>query len=272
MFILAGGERRNIVFRNPTGCVMRRDELPKDADEVWYADCCPDNMADPTDGLPFRVFDHHLSNARRHSADKRCIFDMDLSGTSLMARELGLTDDSDVKLFPELRRLISALEAYDLGRFDNADGQFLADLAATYTQDQMLDSLLDNLNRIFDSALLHARADAIAAVRKLYAEKAAEYARFVVIEDMLWGQLKVGVAVSPVYWKNEVALRILHSGRADLAMIIDPTSQMVSLRSLPGGPDCSVIAGSYGGGGHARAAGYKGNGEAMLQALMEEVF
>ncbi len=56
-----------------------------------------------------------------------------------------------------------------------------------------------------------------------------------------------------------------------MALIIDPTTQMISLRSNPGGPDCSMIAARYGGGGHARAAGFKGNGQFMLSALIESV-
>ena len=285
MFIWAGGLRRNVIFRNPGQCSLTAAELASfDVDEVWFADLCPASLEDPAGGLPFHVFDHHLSNVQRHGDDPRCTFDMTKSGTSLLARELNVIRPADP--FPRyglamelnVQELIDALEAYDLGRFDNREGQRLADAAGTYTQDEMLDILILNGPDTMFHRDIVSRAEAMASVRKIYAEQAARNARIEEWDAVDVGSLdctpvRVAVAVSPVYWKNAVAMGMLARPEApQVAVIIDPTTQMVSLRSLPGGPDCSVMAGLYGGGGHARAAGFKASGGKMLEALSRTVF
>lgn len=268
MFLLAGGKRENIVFRNPSTAFLTPGEAAA-FDEVWFADVCPPSLDnEPAGGKPFHVFDHHLSNMKKFGNDPRCTFDMKKSGTSLMASELDVTDSPSFYGTP-MSDLIGALEAYDLGRFDEPLGVRLADAASSYTQDEMLSELFINgADALYDQRIV-ARAEALASVRNLYAEQAASYAysfQFPGTGDEI---IECGMAVSPVYWKNEVALRILKDH--DLALIVDPTTQMVSLRSKEGGPDCSMIAARYGGGGHARAAGFKGNGLQMLNALTEAV-
>lgn len=277
MFLWAGGRRDMILFRNPSGLLLKAEDVPEQATEVWYADCCPSDLTDPAGGRPFRVFDHHVSNARKFETDPRCTFDMNKSGTSLMAHVLGLghcyesagiSDPID----EDAQRLIDALEAYDLGHFDHQNGEFLADLAATYSQIEMLDLLIKCGTDVFHRTEMIARVDGVVAMRKLYADAAFRAVRWDEIADGDCGVVRVGVAVSPVYWKNEVANRILHSGKADVAVIFDPTGGMVSMRANPGAPDVSVIAEMYGGGGHARSAGFKANSWDMLKALMSEVF
>lgn len=276
MFIWAGGKRENIRFRNPNGCALTPEDIG-DAEEVWFADLCPPVLDGAGGGLPFHVFDHHLSNQKRYGEDPRCTFSLSHSGTSLMFRELGLRqalDDREREYLPhhvDERDLVEALEAYDLGRFDHFPGQRLADVASTYTQEQMLEILTErDVEEVLFDRDLTQRAEAAAAMRNLYAEAAAKTCRRMSLNfggEMVY----LGVATSPVYWKNEVAERILNSGCA-VAVMIDPVTQMVSLRSRPGGPDCSRIAGLFGGGGHARAAGFKGNGARMLDSLTEVVF
>jgi nanoRNase/pAp phosphatase (c-di-AMP/oligoRNAs hydrolase) len=88
------------------------------------------------------------------------------------------------------------------------------------------------------------------------------------------------VVTSPVYWKNSVAEACLdrvyrfdgHDAKVEMVAIIDPTSQMCSLRSRNGGPDCSYIATEYGGGGHARAAGFRIGGAGLLNVMAQKVF
>jgi oligoribonuclease NrnB/cAMP/cGMP phosphodiesterase (DHH superfamily) len=279
MFLWSGGRRDRILFKNPSGLVLTQEDLAADVDEVWYADCCPPDLLDPAAGRPFRVFDHHVSNMRSYGHDERCVFDMAKSGTSLMASVLGCLDDSDIPWMQTRRQLIAALEAYDLGRFDDVAGQRLADAAASYSQEEMLDTMV----RLGPSGVLHdrelsARAEAMAAVRKLYADSAARSAYYSkmalpAIAGITDDFVRIGVSASPPYWKNEVSERILDSGSADVAVVIDVTGGGVSLRSRPGGPDCSLIAGLYGGGGHARAAGFKvRNGQYMLELLSYQVF
>lgn len=276
MFLWAGGRRDRILFKNPSMLVLPPEEVPSDVDEVWYADCCPPTMNEPAAGRPFRVFDHHVSNERQFGSDPRCTFDMGKSGSSLMASVLGQVDDSDSFEMEGRRDLIRALESYDLGRFDYEPGQRLADIAATYSQEQMLDLMFElGPHGVLHDRDLTCRAEAMASVRNLYADSASKAAHYsnISFSAPIDATLRVGVAASPVYWKNEVSERILDSGKADLAVVIDVTGGMVSLRSRSTGPDCSIIAGLYGGGGHARAAGFKiKKGGYALELLSYEVF
>ncbi len=255
---------------------MRRDELPADIDEVWYVDCCPKDLTDPAGGLPFRVFDHHVSNQMLHGNDPRCTFVMDKSGTSLFAEIVGVGNltsrfglDAE-SILNGRKHVVQAIEDYDLGRFHEADGQFLADLAATFTQDEMLKCLLRDEEDVFYATVLSARADAVAQTRRIYAESAARSAYYShSFRPPGWGDgfCSAGIAVSPVFWKNDVAEEILK--KVELAIIIDPTGGMVSLRSKT--LDCSTMATAMGGGGHARAAGFKANSHDILKSMMNEV-
>ena len=276
VFVWAGGRRDRILFRNPSGLVLTQDDVPSDVTDVWYADCCPPTMDDPAAGREFRVFDHHVSNQRLFDSDPRCTFDMKRSGTSLMAEVLGQIDESDQSIEMCARiDLIRALESYDLGRFDYAPGMRLADIAGTFSQEDLLDLMVSAGPReVLRSSDLSSRADAMASVRNLYAEAAARsahYSNLAVPFSVL--DIRFGMAASPVYWKNEVAERILDSGKAELAVVIDITGGTVSLRSRVSGPDCSAIAGLYGGGGHARAAAFRiKHSSYALELLGEMVF
>lgn len=269
VFIWAGGRRDRILFNNPSGLVLTADDLPSDVTEVWYADCCPPDLLDPAVGRPFRVFDHHVSNMRLFGHDERCLFDMDRSGTSLMAYALGQVDDSDTFEMQGRRDLIEALEAYDLGRFDHAPGVRLADVAGTYSQDRMLDLMLElGPHGTVHDRDLTCRADAMAATRNLYVESALRSVHYTRLTLSGVGYFRAGIGSSPVYWKNELAERILESGNADVAVVIDIIGGSVSLRSRPDGPDCSHIAGLYGGGGHAKAAGFKASKGVYMHELL----
>lgn len=274
MFLWAGGRRDRILFKSPSSLLLTVDEIPSDVCEVWYADCCPSSMIDPAAGRPFRVFDHHVSNDRLFSHDARCVFDMKKSGTSLLYSQLGIEDDySSLPGGESVDLLVKALESYDLGRFDYAPGQRLADIAATFNQESFLDLMftLGPHAILYDSAL-SARAEAMEGVRKIYSESAERNALYSVVK-FSEAPIRVGVASSPVDWKNDVADKILNSGKADMAVIIDITGGMISLRSRESGPDCSLIAGLYGGGGHARAAGFKmGKSQKILEVISNEVF
>lgn len=270
MFLWGGGRRDRILFRNPSDLILRDKDLPTDVDEVWFADCCPPSMNDPAAGRPFRVFDHHVSNQRLFGHDPRCVFDMKRSGTSLMAHVMGLPPSNWSQ---HAQSLIEALEAYDLGRFDHVPGMRLADIATSYSQEEMLDRMHAlGATDVLDNEAWNARAAAMSSLRNLYAESAVRGARFDTLS--LGGDLppmRVGIVSSPVYWKNECAYRILSSGQAELAVVVDITAGMVSLRSGHGGPDCSSIASMFGGGGHARAAGFRIGTHRMLATLSHEV-
>jgi oligoribonuclease NrnB/cAMP/cGMP phosphodiesterase (DHH superfamily) len=276
MFLWAGGKRSNIIFKNPNQCDLTTEEAAP-YDEVWFVDLCPSQMKDPAGGKPFHVFDHHASNVKRFGDDVNCTFSMKRSGTSLLGEMTGVYDPEwlDLKIVDYddpnhhkiLRaKLVFAFEAYDLGRFDHENGMYLADLAASFTQDEMLDVVQQHGHEVFNITSYHSRVEALASLRKIYADSAVKN---ILIKD--FEGLKVGVVSSPVFWKNEVAERILnHEIGFDLAVVIDMVGGMVSLRSRPGGPDCSVIAGRYGGGGHPCAAGFKVNQTMLTSVLFEE--
>lgn len=255
MYVWAGGSRDRLLFRSPSGLQLRPEDVPTGVEEVWYADCCPQDLTDPAAGRPFRVFDHHVSFQRLHGTDPRCVFDMDESGTSLMARTLAL-----VGLGTAEDDFIEAMRDYDLGRFGNHKGQRLADLASTFTQEQLLDLFIErDAEGIMYDRDLTARAAGAAAVRAVYCEQAAKAA---VVGSLSFEHplehVSIAAAASPLHWKNDTAQQILDTRPSvDVAVIFDVMGGMVSLRSRPGGPDCSVIAGLFGGGGHAKAAGFK---------------
>lgn len=278
VFLWAGGRRDRILFRNPSSTVLAPEDLPSDVTEVWYADCCPSTMDDPAVGRSFRVFDHHVSNERLFGADPRCVFDMKRSGSSLLAHVLGQVDDTESFEMDGRRELIRALESYDLGRFDYEPGQRLADVTATYSQDGMLDLMLElgPHGTLYDRDLT-SRAEAMGAVRTLFVESAVRSTHNATLMlplafDGTLRPVRVAVVASPVYWKNDVSARILDSGEVDVAVVIDVTGGMTSLRSRAGGPDCSAIAAMFGGGGHARAAGFKVGATRILELMTGEVF
>lgn len=279
MFVMAGGRRDRILFRNPSGLILKPEAVPADVTEIWYADCCPPDLADPACGRQFLVFDHHISNAQKFGDDPRCTFDMHRSGTSLMAHVLGLMPTEEdlttaFRKYDSFSPLVEALEAYDLGRFDNEAGQRLADIAASYSQEELLDLMIerDPEGILYDRDLT-ARAEALSSVRELYAESALRSCRR--IQDFRapgWPEehpaVTAAVAVAPVYWKNAVAEKLLET--VDVAIIIDVVGGMVSFRSRD--VDVSTMATAMGGGGHMRASGFKANSWDMLRALMNEVF
>lgn len=270
MYVWAGGDPSRVLFRNPSGLQLSLDDVPAGVEEVWYADCCPQDLTDPAAGRPFRVFDHHVSSQRVHGSDPRCDFDMEECGTSLLAKRFSL-----VGLGRAEDEFIAAMRDYDLGRFDNPAGLRLADLASTFTQEQMLSVMIEReAEGLMYDRDLTARAAGAASIRQLYCDQAARSAHVETVE--LGGEpVRTAFAACPRDWKNDAAMRILDSrSDADLVVIFDVMGGMVSLRSRDGGPDCSRLAGLFGGGGHRRAAGFKMplRPTAGLQAIVREVF
>ena len=74
--------------------------------------------------------------------------------------------------------------------------------------------------------------------------------------------LTVGIVMCPAILASEMGNLLLNERNIDIAhmdYIDQMATTLVSLRSKPGGPDVSVLAGKYGGGGHKNAAGYRIN-------------
>lgn len=283
VFVKAGGLQANVRFRLPNNCVLKPNDV-MGLDEVWFVDVCPSDLTDPAGGLPFRVIDHHVTNVRRFDGDPRCTFSLDHSGTSLLAREVGLVG---------FDRLVRALEAYDLGRFHDADGMLLADLASTYAQDEMLNRLVGRLSKsenlydshpILDSEYFVARAEGVAGMRDDWARRCARSAYVFILDDNYAlddRRFVAALAVCPPNWTNAVSQAIMDRDdfrycgadvSVQVAVCVDPNGGQVSLRTRDDAVDCSRIAEGFGGGGHRKAAGFRTVGGTGLRGLIEEIF
>lgn len=270
MYVWAGGGVDRVLFRSPSGLQLTPQDVPAEVEEVWYADCCPEDLTDPAAGRTFRVFDHHVSSQRLHGSDPRCLFDMGECGTSLVAKRLSLTGLGRAE-----DELIGAIRDYDLGRFWNRAGQRLADLASTFTQEDLFHLMVSrDAEEIMYDRDLTDRSDGAAAVRRLYCDQAA---RSAYVETLGIGGESITIAflAVPRDWKNDASQRVLDT-RHEVALVavFDVMGGMVSLRSRDDGPDCSRLASLFGGGGHRRAAGFRMpvRPDAGLQALAREVF
>lgn len=280
MFVWTGGKRENIIFKPPHDCALTPEEADP-FDEVWFVDLCPKDLTDPAGGKTFWVCDHHATNVKKFGDDDRCTFSMVHSGTSLLARETGYIDEKwlEEDLSPDHDRwihdrvmIIKALEAYDLGRFDEWRGQRMADAAGSMSQETLLVWLLTHGPTVLYEPEIVYRATAMASARNIYAQRAAESALYLEFKPPCWGvasgTVDAGVAISPEPWKNAVAEEILR--RAELAIIVDSTTWQLSFRSKT--LDVSSMAQVFGGGGHKRAAGFKIGSHGILRAVLEEIF
>lgn len=274
VFIWSGGSRSNVIFKTPSDCLLTSDEAAP-FDEVWFVDLCPHDLSDPAGGKPFWVCDHHKTNLERFGDHPCCTFSMSHSGTSLLARETGLLVGPDGNPHDEteaLEELIGALEAYDLGRFDNWRGQRMADAAGSMSQETMLQYLVSYGTGTLYNQEIVSRAEAMASARNIYAQKAAADALYLEFRPPGWGiasgTVDAGIAVSPEPWKNAVAEEILRT--AELAIVVDISTWSLSFRSKT--LDVSRMAQEYGGGGHKRAAGFKISSHDTLRAIIEEIF
>lgn len=280
VFIWSGGLRQNVIFKPPHDCNLTPEEAAG-FDEVWFADLCPDLSVEPACGLPFHVFDHHKSNMEKWGGSMNCTFSMTHSGTSLLAQETGVFAQcqwgreslDEGRWVTDYERMVKALEAYDLGRFEHHEGQFMADFAGTLTQEQLLEMIIEcgeHVGTVLNNVENLAAVNAIRRSRILYAQKAAESALYF-DWDPPGGEFRgvpTGVSISPEPWKNAVAEEILR--KAVLAIVVDSTSWSLSFRSKT--LDVSKMAQEYGGGGHMRAAGFKISSHDILWSILEEVF
>lgn len=264
VFVLAGGLSKNIIFRGPKECSLTVEQA-KDFDQVLFADVCPNDLSDPAGGKPWKVFDHHETNHRKHSDNAGCVFSSIRCGTSLFAEQLGL----DIE-FGSHSKLIRSIEAYDLGNFDNENGMFIATIASSKEQEDFYQLLLEEGDEIFSKKYLRSEFNALTGIMNHYSSRAVKSAKAFDFEGY-W----VAVVVSPNYWKNEIAMRILNGDKidgrhVDFVAIADHTSGMISLRSKD--VNVAKIAERFGGGGHAKAAAFRINTLAMHKTLFEEMF
>lgn len=265
IFLLAGGNINNVLFRAPSNVLLKNEDLAADIDTVLYADCCPHTFENPAAGRNFKILDHHISNMRTFSSDDRCVFNMQKCGTTILYDFLKeIISMTNVNASIGFERFIKAIEDYDLGKFENADGIFLADLANSFSQEDFLNVLMRTALSIFQNESLIARAATMQSLKKLFCDS-------IKIHKTSINGYTAGIVLSPVYWKNACAEKVLQDLSVSLAVIIDINGNMVSLRSRSDGPDCSRLAQEYGGGGHARAAGFKINSSIVISDMIENI-
>ncbi len=279
----AGGLAKNVHYVTPQEAFLTADECVN-VDEVWFADVCPDlNSRNICCGLPFRVFDHHISNVRKWSVDTRhdLHFDTTKCGTTILTQYL--IDEAKAFQLDIGGRLLTAIEDYDLWRKveEGDDGPFLADLAAVNEQFWLAEMLANQWSDVFFDPHCRAQSNAVATIRRLNSQQIAAASHVISLHSPADGESVLGgFAVAPTAWKNSVADLILKRedyryGGVDtdvhVAVVLDPMVGTVSLRSRDGGPDCSKIAEAYGGGGHVRAAGFHVSTVGLLNTLAGKV-
>jgi oligoribonuclease NrnB/cAMP/cGMP phosphodiesterase (DHH superfamily) len=278
---MCGGLEKNVHYVTPQETFLTAEQCI-DIDEVWFADVCPDlNSRDICCGLPFRVFDHHISNIRKWETESRSDlhFDITKCGTTILSEYL----DKRGHGAPSIR-LLTAIEDYDLWRKvdEGDDGPFLADLAAINPQRYFSILLADRDEDVFFDSHCRAQAHAVSRIRKLNSEQIAAASHVVsIFSPSDKHEVLVGFAVAPTAWKNSVAdlilkrndYRVADMDKIDVAIaaVLDPMVGTISLRSREGGPDCSMIAKAYGGGGHVRAAGFHLPTAGLLNTLSRKV-
>lgn len=276
MFILAGGNKHNIFFKSPKKCHLTAEEA-NPFDEVWFADVCPVDLTDPAGGKPWKVFDHHYTNIKRHGENhEHCCFDSSKCATTILYKEFGIDKWPNSKRaagypFQDWDDIVNAIEDYDLGRFE-ADAMFISSLAACYEQVDFIDLLYRNAANIYEEPYFQERVEAMNGIRDHYTSRAVKTARAYDLNGV-W----VATVSSPVYWKNEIAITLLDGrkvdGRApDVVAAIDYATCIISLRSRENGVNVAEIAEKYGGGGHKKAAAFKMKSDIMYSALFQEVF
>lgn len=273
VFVWAGGDSKNIFFRDPRKCALSAEEAAP-FDEVWFADVCPPDLTDPAGGKPWLVFDHHETNINRHEGNPNCNFNRGYCGTSLLARFLAVRDSEH----QGRQRCIAAIEHHDLGRFNASDDvMYIANLAVCKSQDSMV-TLLSHLgDDIFSDNDYLQQSRAICDYHDILAEKCASVAYGAEYEHPTDGPVWVAITSGPHLCVNTIANRVL-DGRAiggkvpAIAVVVAYDANSVSLRTRSASaPNVARIAELYNGGGHPAAAGF-GLDRRAMKRLFELVF
>lgn len=279
LFLMEGATEADIHYTTPDGgsvddAVIRL--LRDGTGPIHVVDVCPGAwvldrlLSDPRSV----VCDHHVSSAPRMEGRDGCLNLQDRCGALVYAEYLGRPCERD------LRSTFRGIDAYDLGRREDEywnSGVFLADLLSSnhFGGGQtglvmMLSCLGDEVFGDVDAATA---VDTVRRIRAAYSKEAASSAwrvRFPLPSDDGWAvSCWAAVAVAPRWWRNDVGAALLALDGIDLAVVVDITAGVASLRSREGGPDCARIAEGYGGGGHARASGFPVRRSDFLKAIIE---
>ena len=277
LFLMEGADERNIHYTTPDlGSVddavielLRSGEGP-----IHVVDVCPGPfvldrlLADPRSV----VCDHHVTSAPRMEGREGCLNLQDRCGCLVYAEYLGVHCQRD------LVRAFRGIDAYDLGRRTDVhwgDGEWLADLLGSGIFGRQTDVAI-HVNAlgdgVYDDRDAGTAVEVAGLMRTAYSREAARSAwrvRFPLPSPDEWSRsCWAAVASAPRWWRNEVGQALLDLDGIDLAVAVDLTAGVASLRSREGGPDCSRIAEEYGGGGHVRAAAFPIQRSDFLRAII----
>lgn len=240
---------------------------------IHVVDVCPsEGVLRTLIGRGNWIWDHHKSSEARMArmASPRCITNSNRCGCKLYMEWLRVD-----AMFPPGGRLlgfIDAIESVDLYQKDNPnyrDGEYLADIMSAGVSMSPLLQTMDQL----EFAIVLAQEDAYELLWSKFYEGVARTARQMcrtytqqaverawitqLVEPFDGGNtITVAIASAPGWWRSEVGNALLDIPDVDLGAVVDTTAGIVSLRSRSPKVDCSRIAEGYGGGGHARAAGF----------------
>jgi uncharacterized protein len=186
-----------------------------------------------------------LSYQRENNAPiaVHALFDMERSGA-------GITWDYLMRGAPR-PSLINHIEDRDLWRFALPKTREIAAALFSYPYDF---GLWDDLMRPERLSTLAIEGEAIE--RKHHQD--IENLLPVVRREMVVGGVRMPVACLPLTLASDAGHRMAREAAGVAACYWDtPDGRVFSLRSMDDGPDVSAIAKQYGGGGHARAAGFR---------------
>ena len=150
--------------------------------------------------------------------------------------------------------LISRIEDRDLWRFQYPETRGLHLLLQSLPYDfKVWDELMNDFGGMGRELLL-AQAS---AVERYYDRKVEELLS--TSTTMCIGDAIVPVVNAPFFMASDIGNRLCERDGAPFAVVSyrEGDTRVFSLRSNPGGADVQEIARQYGGGGHARAAGFK---------------
>lgn len=177
----------------------------------------------------------------------QALFDMDKSG-AMLAWEYAHPGEP-------APRLVSYVQDRDLWRFDLSFSREIA--AFLFSQEYTFDDWDIVARGLEDEVRFTSMAVQGAAIERKHHKDVAELLK-ITSREMVIGGERVKVANLPYTMASDAA-GLLAEGAAFGACYYDAAdgARVFSLRSRAGGQDVSRVAASYGGGGHAAAAGFR---------------
>lgn len=222
------------------------------------------------------VLDHHLSAEKFLKKNEKIFsYSVEKCGTMLMFDFLGdiLSSDNRFETRERAYQFARAIDRHDrwLDTMTSEDANY-AILHRLIGSSAFVKSIVGSYECIKEFKMSSEERIAVAYEKKRLDKKLETLMRNVQLMktdslthgDIIYGCLVVSDDNSRVL--NEVLIRF---PEIDVAVGISHEDGSVSLRSREGGPDCSRIAEEHGGGGHARAAGFRVNVRDLTDFMTE---